>query len=473
MRPSFVLGMFLSMLSVFAGHAQTDSLIVNDITQLNPIRVDRVLVPVSTSEICEAVKSHAGPVSIGGGRYSMGGQTATESALFIDMRDFDSIVSFSAKDRLITVQAGITWREVQEFIDPHDLSVSIMQTYANFTVGGSLSVNVHGRYIGQGPIVLSVKQIRLVLADGSLVTAGPEENSKLFYGAIGGYGGLGVITEATLQLAENCRVERTDRVMRAEAYAAFFNEQVLPDSAVVFHNADFYPRRYRKVRAVTYTRTDKPVTVEERLKPENGRYRSHKAVYRMIAGFPGGKWIRQHVVDPIVYRKSPVEWRNFEASYDVRELEPRTRKRKTYVLQEYFVPVEAFREFYPQLTEILRREHVNVINISIRHARKDPGSLMAWARTDVFAFVIYYRQGTRPKAQAHVKEWTQQLIDAAIAHKGTYYLPYQIHATPEQFGKAYPQAETFFEVKREVDPGNKFRNKLWDSYFTGEGRQGM
>ena len=40
------------------------------------------------------------------------------------------------------MQAGIRWCDIQEFVDPHDLSVKIMQTYANFTVGGSLSVNV-------------------------------------------------------------------------------------------------------------------------------------------------------------------------------------------------------------------------------------------------------------------------------------------------------------------------------------------
>ena len=51
------------------------------------------------------------------------------------------------------------WCDIQRFVDPHDLSVAIMQTYANFTVGGSLSVNVHGRYVGQGPLILSVRAI--------------------------------------------------------------------------------------------------------------------------------------------------------------------------------------------------------------------------------------------------------------------------------------------------------------------------
>src|SRR5205807_573492 len=131
-------------------------------------QVGQVLTPRTIDEVVAAVKSHPGPISIGGGRYSMGGQTATEKALQIDMRQFDKVIRFSREKKEITVQSGITWRKIQSFIDPHDLSLQIMQTYSNFTVGGSLSVNVHGRYIGQGPLVFSVKSIRIVLPDGSV-----------------------------------------------------------------------------------------------------------------------------------------------------------------------------------------------------------------------------------------------------------------------------------------------------------------
>ena len=61
----------------------------------------------------------------------------------------------------------------ERFVDAHDLSVKIMQSYANFTVGGSLSVNVHGRYTGLGPLILSVRSIRLVLANGDLSGSWP------------------------------------------------------------------------------------------------------------------------------------------------------------------------------------------------------------------------------------------------------------------------------------------------------------
>jgi FAD/FMN-containing dehydrogenase len=63
------------------------------------------------------------------------------------------------------------WRDLQKVIDKHNLSVKIMQTYANFTVGGSVSVNCHGRYIGHGPIVSSVLELKLITASGQLIVA--------------------------------------------------------------------------------------------------------------------------------------------------------------------------------------------------------------------------------------------------------------------------------------------------------------
>ncbi|CAH0177493.1 Decaprenylphosphoryl-beta-D-ribose oxidase [Pseudomonas sp. Bi70] len=187
--------------------------VVNDVSGLNPVVMARVVAPRSEQAVVDALRSYPGAVSIGGGRYSMGGQTAADGALQLDMRGLDKVLEFSPERREIRVQSGITWRAILEYIDPYDLSPQIMQSYANFTVGGSLSVNVHGRYVGEGPIVGSVKTIRVVLADGRVVDASPTDNAALFYGVIGGYGGLGVIVEATLGLAENTRIARESQVM--------------------------------------------------------------------------------------------------------------------------------------------------------------------------------------------------------------------------------------------------------------------
>jgi FAD/FMN-containing dehydrogenase len=117
------------------------------------------------------------------------------------------------------------------------------------------------------------------------------------------------------------------------------------------------------------------------------------------------------------------------------------------------------------MRKILRQHDVNVINVSIRHASKDSGSLLAWAKAECFSFVVYYKQGVQDDDKVAVGIWTRELIEAALSVGGSYYLPYQIHATDEQFHRAYPRAEEFFALKRTVDPENRFRNKLWDRYY--------
>ncbi|MGH6628754.1 MAG: FAD-binding oxidoreductase, partial [Burkholderiales bacterium] len=401
--------------------AQDPPAIVNDVTQINPIKVERILKPKTIEEIVAAVKSHRGPIAIGGGRFSMGGQTATEQALQLDMREFDKVVAFSKEAKEITVQTGITWRKIQDYIDPHDLSLRIMQTYSNFTVGGSLSVNVHGRYVGQGPLVLSVKSIRIVLADGTLVKASPAENREIFYGAIGGYGAMGVLVEATLMLTDNVRVERKSQVMPLAAYRQHFFAHVRENPEVVFHNADIYPEAFDTVRATSYYKTDQPPTVGHRLMPRDKDYWLDRSAYQVISEWPFGKAIRQFVIDPIVFFGKRVEWRNYEASYDVRELEPASRAQSTYVLQEYFVPVEKLEQFVPKMAEILNRRRVNTVNVSIRHAKQDPGTLLAWARSEVFAFVLYYKQGVTDADRKAVGVWTRELVDAVVQLGGAYY----------------------------------------------------
>lgn len=439
--------------------------IVNDVTEINPIQTKGIIVPHITEEIVKAVKEND-KVSIGGGRNSMGGQTASIKAVQIDMREFNKIISLSTSTKEITVEAGARWRDIQEVIDPHNLSIKIMQTYANFTVGGSLSVNVHGRYIGLGPVILSVKSFRIVLADGTLLNASPTENEEIFYTAIGGMGGIGVITDVTLALDDNVNVERKRELVDAKDYLDYFRKNVRDNKGVIFHNGDIYPTAFEKVSAVSWVVTDKAPTVSSRLIPQFKDYWKERAAWVIMSEWPQGRWIRQHIIDPILYSGTqPVHTRNYEASYDVAELEPKDRDGSTYVLQEYFVPVEKFDEWIPRMKKVFNDNDVNVINVSIRHSLPDPGSKLAWAKTESFAFVVYHKQGTSEEDKVHVGNWTRQMIDEVLAVGGTYYLPYQLHATKEQLKRAYPLIDEYFLAKKKLDPTNKFTNSLWDRYY--------
>ena len=118
--------------------ARTDSTgAVTEVTALYPVNMRRVVTPHTVEEIARAVAESPGPISVGGGRYSMGGQTATPDGLQLDLRDFTGVVQLDTAARTITVHSGTRWRDVQHAIDPAGRSVKIMQTYNTFTDGGA------------------------------------------------------------------------------------------------------------------------------------------------------------------------------------------------------------------------------------------------------------------------------------------------------------------------------------------------
>lgn len=446
-------------------HLKTDERIIDDVTKLNPVLVAKVMRPQTVEELCEIVSTNNGPISTGGGRFSMGGQTASPHSVHIDMRGLNRVLHFSKEEKLIKVQVGIRWCDIQQYIDEYGLSVKVMQTYANFTVGGALSVNAHGRYIGMGPLVLSVRSVDVALADGALINATRTTNQEIFFAAIGGYNGIGIIAQAELELADNVAIKRVSKKMRVDEYKEYFFKNIRDNHKAIFHNGDIYPPKYNRLRSVTWIETDEKPTVKTRLMPLKESYPLDRYFLWVFTERPLGKLYREFLIDPLLYKGKKIHWRNYEAGYDVAELEPKSRVDSTYVLLEYFVPVQCFDEFERAMAEIFIRYNVNVLNVSIRHALADPGTYLAWAREEVFAFVVYYKQRTDAASKNAVAIWTRELANAVTEVDGAYYLPYQVYPTAEQFHKAYPNAYKLFHLKDKLDPDYKFRNMLWDTYY--------
>jgi FAD/FMN-containing dehydrogenase len=159
-----------------------------------------------------------------------------------------------------------------------------------------------------------------------------------------------------------------------------------------------------------------------------------------------------------------VVWRNNEMSYSVNQLAIDYHFPSTMTLQEYFIPVGHAQAFAKKLASILKRNWVNVVNLSIRHVKADTTSLMSYAPQESFAFVLYLNIFNNRWAINDSIHWTRKIIDAALKYNGTYYLPYIQSATKQQFKKAYPQFSELLKLKQISDPHNKFRNMLLHNY---------
>ena len=421
---------------------------------------DGAFVPGTTDQLAAWLRGTSGAVAIRGAGYSMGGQTQAGGGAQIDMRRMNRVVGFDGAAKTIRVQAGITWRALLDHIDPKNLSVAIMQSYSNFSVGGSLSVNCHGRYVGAGPVVNSVRAIQLLTADGKLHELRPGD--PLFAGAIGGYGLVGVITEVELGLVDNTRIQRETRRVALADYPDFFAESI--QGRAVLHNADLMPPHFDAPVAITWRRTEDQATIGVRLIARDQDYTTEQWELLAVSELASGPSLRQrYETEPLERAGRVVCWRNHEASLDARSLDPVRPALSEYLLQEYFIPVGAFHSFAREMQRTFARYEPNVLNISIRHSPADTSTLLPWAKQEVFSFVVYHKQRLWA-GDSSARGWSQRLIDAALDHGGRHYLPYRLHATKNQVERGYPGLDAMKQLRAVHDPQRRMTNRMWQAY---------
>jgi FAD/FMN-containing dehydrogenase len=136
----------------------------------------------------------------------------------------------------------------------------------------------------------------------------------------------------------------------------------------------------------------------------------------------------------------------------------------TDILHEYFIPKEQVKDFIDSLKRILPAYKVDLLNITVRNVKKDEDAFLRYANEEVFGFVMLFNQARTIEAEMEMKVATQRMIDATVSLKGTYYLPYRLHATKEQLIRSYPQAKEFFLLKKKYDPTEIFQNKFYQTY---------
>ncbi|PYJ25529.1 MAG: hypothetical protein DME91_03450, partial [Verrucomicrobia bacterium] len=210
---------------------------VNDVhSQLNRTRVRELLVARSTDELGEIARSAPRkelPISVSGCRHSMGGQQFATDSICIDTRALDRVISFDRDRGLIEAEAGIQWPKlIRAYLDAQadrtkQWGIAQKQTGADtFTLGGSLSSNVHGRGLAMKPLISNIESFNLINGDGKLIRCSRHENNELFGLAIGGYGLFGLISSVSLRLVARQKLRREVEIIRADNLTKRFEERI-------------------------------------------------------------------------------------------------------------------------------------------------------------------------------------------------------------------------------------------------------
>jgi D-lactate dehydrogenase (cytochrome) len=183
---------------------------------------DAVVWPQSTEEAAEIVRicaRHRAPiVPFGAGSSLEGHVAALHGGVSVDMREMNRILRVSVEDLDVTVQAGVTRRQLDQALRPEGVFFPV-DPGADATLGGMVSTGASGTTtVRYGAMRENVLSLVVVTADGAVVrtrsrarkSSAGYDLTRLFVGA---EGTLGLVCEVTL------RVQPTPEAMSAAVCA--------------------------------------------------------------------------------------------------------------------------------------------------------------------------------------------------------------------------------------------------------------
>ena len=455
---------------------------VNDASCLSRTAVAGIVIPHSEKDVGTALaqaRVASLTVAPAGVRHSMGGQALPRGGMLIDMRGLNRIELDVAKST-VTVGAGATWHDIQNAIHPR-FAVKAMQSTDIFSVGGSISVNAHGMDHQAGAIRDSLRSLRVMLADGKVVTTSRTENPELFDLVVGGYGLFGIILSAELDVVPNA-LYASQRALIPTAELPRKLEQVIADPSIglmyahlstapgslldealiyTYHQMDDAGAQRAPLGEVSSVKFRR-LTVN--LAKRSSAFRSFKwwAEKNLEHRFETCTVTRAQAMQDgeacLVSRNDPM--------HDSVPYLRNAMKNDTDILQEYFVPRDRLIPFIDGLRQVVRDQDANLLNASIRVVDQED-NFLSYAPAPSYSVVLYFNQRTDADGNARMARLTSALIDLTQKEGGRFFLPYQLHYDASQLARAYPQIAAFFAAKKKWDPEGRFSNR-WYERFGGE-----
>ncbi|PYJ12186.1 MAG: hypothetical protein DME93_08265 [Verrucomicrobia bacterium] len=452
---------------------------VNDVhSQLNRTRVRELLKPRTREELAEIVRSASRkgfPISVSGCRHSMGGQQFGTDSICIDTRSLDRVISFDQGHGLIEVEAGIQWPKlIRTYLDAQaskakQWGIAQKQTGADtFTLGGSLSSNVHGRGLAMKPLISNVESFTLVNADGKSVRCSRDENNELFRLAIGGYGLFGLISSVTLRLVPRQKLRRVVEIIRADDLPKRFEERI----AEKFLYGDFQfsvdeksPDFLQRGVFSCYEPTDEHEAVVAKKELSDDDWLD----LLRLAYTDRGKAFKRYS-DYYLSTNGQTYWSDtnqlgaYLPNYARKIRDEIGGQESSLIITEIYVPRPDLPNFLAQAAELLRSNRTIVIYGTVRLIEKDDESFLAWAKESYACIIFNLLTLHTPAGIESSARSFRGLIDLAIPRSGSYYLTYHKFAKPEQIMACYPQFKQFLDLKANYDPSERFQSD-WYRYY--------
>ena len=167
-----------------------------------------VIMAEQDDEVADAVRYAASvrhatgqrvPFSFRSGGHGMSGSSVNDGGIILDISRMRKIEIVDPVRGLVRVQAGATWGDVAEALQPHDLVIT-SGNFGDTGVGGLATSGGVGFFIrAHGLTIDRIRGARIITADGTTHWTDADHDPDLFWAVRGGGSQIGITTEFLFQ----------------------------------------------------------------------------------------------------------------------------------------------------------------------------------------------------------------------------------------------------------------------------------
>jgi FAD/FMN-containing dehydrogenase len=456
-------------------------MLVNDVhSALNATQIASLQKPTSLGELCDALRDAKAQdlcVCVSGGRHAMGGQQFLTDGFQIDTTALTQVLSKDSVRGRIEVEAGMMWPALiaatHAMPHPNGGTWAIRQKQTgvdNVTLGGSVSACAHGRGLAFAPLSEEVISLRLLRADGEIVSCSRDENAELFSLVVGGYGLFGIIYSVVLQLVPRQKLIRVVDILDVEDAANAVYRRI--EEGCIYGDFQYAidatgDRFMRNGVFACYkpAPADAPdpepsadLPADAWLKLLHLAHTDKTRAFKLYAG-------HYLQTDGNAYWSDTMQLSTYIPSYaDYLQKASAASTTESLVIGEHYVPPEDGLAFMQGAREILRASGTEVIYGTLRAIQPDTTAFLAWANKPYLCVIFNLRTPHTPEGIEKTHATFRALTDLSISLGGSFFLTYHRAATAEQLRKAYPQIDQFFALKKKYDPESRFQSEWFLHY---------
>ncbi len=392
---------------------------------------------------------------------SYGDQAINKDGLVMISSHLNYLLAWDEQTGILECESGVSLEDIINVFVPKGWLPMICPGTKYVTIGGAIANDIHGKaHHVDGSFYKCVISMRVLLANGEIVTASREENADLFEASFGGLGLLGVILSAKIRLRKiettyfrqkSIKVKNLDQMLNALEQYKHLNYSVAWIDAMAKGN---------KLGSGVLTVGD-AATVEElppalRREPLKLHKKSKLTVPFFLPGFLLNNFTVKILNSLIAFvQNSPKEFIHYEKFFfplDMINNWNRGYGKRGFIQYQFVIPEKEGAENTRKILEMIASSGCTPFLNVFKKMGKGQGILS-------FPFEGYTLAIDFPVTKG-LKAFTQKLDAAVLAAGGRLYLGKDSMLEKEMFQAMYPQYTEWMAIKAKYDPQNVFSSDI-------------